>query len=109
MRSSGSSCSASPGPGRAWRCSAPNRSLNLGLAQQGQAADALAHFAEAARLKPDFAEDRFNHGVALAKAGRFAEAAREFQETLRLDPANDRAARQGLPLLPARYKPPREL
>jgi predicted Zn-dependent protease len=50
--------------------------------------DALAHFAEAVRLKPDMLQARLNLGIALLKQGRQAEAIDQFNEVLRRDPGN---------------------
>lgn len=49
-------------------------------------AEALGHFAEAIRLKPDSAEAHNNYGNALVKLGREAEAVVEFETALRIAP-----------------------
>ncbi|HKE11461.1 MAG TPA: tetratricopeptide repeat protein [Myxococcota bacterium] len=47
---------------------------------------AFAHFEEALRLTPAFAEAHVNLGIALANAGRTSEAIAHFEEALRLKP-----------------------
>jgi tetratricopeptide (TPR) repeat protein len=50
--------------------------------------EAIAHYEEALRLAPRYADAHFNLGIALAKIpGRTDEAIAQFQEVLRLDPA----------------------
>ena len=48
--------------------------------------EALAHYHEALRLKPDFAEAYNSLGLVLKEQGRRTEALRNFQEALRLKP-----------------------
>ncbi len=66
----------------------PDLHNNLGRAlnDQGQLAEAAAHYQEALRLKPDFAEAHNNLGTVLQGQGRLAEAAAQYQEALRLKP-----------------------
>ncbi len=66
----------------------PDLHNNLGRAlnDQGQLAEAVAHYQEAIRLKPDFAEAHNNLGTVLQGQGRLAEAAAQYQEALRLKP-----------------------
>ena len=47
---------------------------------------AVAHHAEAVRLKPPQAKYQFNLGIALAKPCRFAEAVTHYTTALRLQP-----------------------
>jgi tetratricopeptide (TPR) repeat protein len=70
---------------------------NLGLAMYGRGLvpEAVSHYREALRLKPDFDAARVNLGNALAHSGREAEAAAEFNEAIRLRPDNT-DARTGL-------------
>ena len=64
-----------------------HNNLGLILVESGARADAMAHFAEAIRLKPDFADAHNNLGNALAKIpGRGAAAIAEFEQALRLEP-----------------------
>jgi Tfp pilus assembly protein PilF len=61
---------------------------NLGnaLAGQGKFAEAMAHYREAARLKPDSAVAYYNLGIACEDQGNFAEALAQYQEAVRLKP-----------------------
>ena len=61
---------------------------NLGtiLASRGKTQEAIAHFAEALRIKPDFAEVHNNLGVALAGQGKTQEAIAHYAEALRTRP-----------------------
>ena len=65
--------------------------LGFELAAQGKDTEAMEHFAAALRAKPDMSEAHLNMGVALAKKQRFAEAIGQFQEVLRIDPADAQA------------------
>ena len=48
--------------------------------------DAIAHFEQALRIKPDFADAQNRLGTVLAQAGKFQEAITHFQQALRLNP-----------------------
>jgi len=52
----------------------------------GRQADAIAHYEEALRLRPDYAEAHSNLGMALASIGRTQEAIAHYKEALRLKP-----------------------
>ncbi len=70
---------------------APGEALlhyNLGMAYGDQAdrTRALAEFAEAVRLRPDYVDAQTSLGLALRAAGRTAEALDHFRETVRLKP-----------------------
>jgi tetratricopeptide (TPR) repeat protein len=52
--------------------------------------DAEAHYREALRLRPDFADAHANLGVLLARQRRLDEAAEHFAAALRLAPRNAR-------------------
>jgi len=56
------------------------------LGQQGRTADAIAHFTEAVRLEPGFAEAHFNLGIAEMTLGNLAEAEDHFALALRVHP-----------------------
>ncbi len=56
------------------------------LVARGEREAALGHFAEAVRLKPDYAEAHYNWGLALALAGRLPEAVSHYEAALRLRP-----------------------
>jgi tetratricopeptide (TPR) repeat protein len=61
---------------------------NLGavLVKQGRADEAIPHFAEALRIRPNFAPAQNNMGMALMWQGKLDEAARYFGEALRNQP-----------------------
>ena len=61
---------------------------NLGglLAGTGRLQEAIPHFVEALRLKPDYPQARVSLGSALASQGRLGEARAQFEEALRLRP-----------------------
>ena len=74
--------------------SAPtHNNLGLALANQGRAAEAIAHYTEALQLRPRYVHAHYNLGVALVKQGRLAEARQHFTEVLRLDPTHAAARR----------------
>jgi tetratricopeptide (TPR) repeat protein len=61
---------------------------NLGtlLRQAGKPEDAIGHFEQALRIKPDFAEAHYNLGVTLARLDRIQEAIKRYEQALRLKP-----------------------
>ncbi len=61
---------------------------NMGvvLAAQGKMDQAMAHYAEALRLKPDLAKTHNNLGLALAAQGKMDQARAQYAEALRLKP-----------------------
>jgi Flp pilus assembly protein TadD len=60
---------------------------NLGMLELNSSLDeAVAHFKEALRLKPDLAEAHTNLGNALQRMGRLKEAVAEYREAVRLKP-----------------------
>ena len=66
----------------------PTLHYNLGaaLASEVKLDEAIRHYQEALRLKPDRAEAHNNLGTAFYQQGRTGEAIRQFQEALRLKP-----------------------
>ena len=60
--------------------------LASALSQAGRKAEALEHYEEAVRLKPDYAMAHCNLGVALRGSGRVSEAIEHYEEALRLKP-----------------------
>jgi tetratricopeptide (TPR) repeat protein len=61
---------------------------NLGsaLMQSGKLDEAIHHYEQALRLKPDYAEAHYALGIALMLAGRVPEAIAYYEQALRLDP-----------------------
>ena len=61
---------------------------NLGslLAKQGKIEEAAAHYNEALRIKPNYAEAHNNLGSLLAKQGKIEEAAAHYTQALRIKP-----------------------
>jgi len=60
--------------------------LAVALSAAGSPQDALTHYREAVRAKPDFVEGRYRLGLALAAGGQFDEAIRELREVVRQKP-----------------------
>jgi tetratricopeptide (TPR) repeat protein len=54
--------------------------------QEGKVSDAIAHYEEALRIKPDLAGVHYNLGNALAQAGRIPEAIEHFRQALLIKP-----------------------
>jgi len=61
---------------------------NLGviLAKAGKTPEAIGHFEEAVRLKPDFTEAQYNMGLAMAQAGKNEEALGHYEQALQSRP-----------------------
>ena len=62
--------------------------LGLALADQGRHEEAVSHFVEAVRIKPEFVEAHNNLGVVLAGQGKHEEAVSHFVEAVRISPYN---------------------
>ena len=60
------------------------------LIQDENPEDALADYAEAIRLKPDYAEAYNNRGILKAKLGRYDDALADYDEAIRLKPDHAR-------------------
>ena len=56
------------------------------MAQTGKIEEAIAHYEQALRIKPDDAEAHYNLGNALAQVGRVPEAIGQYQQALRIKP-----------------------
>jgi tetratricopeptide (TPR) repeat protein len=68
--------------------------INLGVmaGQQGDLDTAERLLREAVRRRPDRADARWNHALALAYQGRYGEAAKQIQAAARLDPYHPQAS-----------------
>jgi tetratricopeptide (TPR) repeat protein len=67
-------------------CWMAHNNLGNALHGQGRLEEAVAHYLEAVRIKPDYAEAYSNLGDALHGLGRLEEAVASFKEALRLSP-----------------------
>jgi tetratricopeptide (TPR) repeat protein len=65
--------------------------LGCVLYKQGKHAEAIPHFAEALRIKPDFLDALANMGLALRKQGKAAEAIGFYKRALRVKPDSAKA------------------
>ena len=63
-----------------------SKPMGIVLFQQGKAAEAIAHYQEALRIRPDYPEAHHDLGVALGSQGRIDDAIREFLWALRGKP-----------------------
>jgi tetratricopeptide (TPR) repeat protein len=61
------------------------------LNRQGKRAEAISHFAEALRIKPDFFDALANMGLAFRQQGKAAEAIGFYQRALRVKPDSAKA------------------
>ena len=60
--------------------------LGNALANDGKISEAIVHYSEALRIKPDFVETHNNLGIALGVQGKSNEAMAHFSEALRINP-----------------------
>jgi len=56
------------------------------LEQAGRIQEAIRHYEQALRIKPDFADAHYNLGNALEKAGPVPEAIQHYKQALRIKP-----------------------
>jgi tetratricopeptide (TPR) repeat protein len=80
-------------------------SLGYVLWKGGKADEAIPHYTESLRLRPDFPEAHNNLGVALAGQGRLSDALPHFSEAIRLKPGYA-AAEKNLAATSARFHAP---
>ena len=85
------------------RCQAGSASLPPGCKLTGRLADAIAHYEEALRLRPDFVDARNNLAVYYATTGRWEAAIGQLEIAARLAPAST-AIRDNLEKLKTRQK-----
>jgi Flp pilus assembly protein TadD len=74
--------------GSAERDAVAHNNLAVALDKLGQSAEALDHFAEAARLKPDYADALHNLGNMLRRQGQLEEAEASYRQALKLQPTS---------------------
>jgi len=72
-------------------CWMAHNNLAMLLAGEGHRDEAIAHYQEAVRLKPDFAEAHSNLGVALVEQGKIEDSIAQFQDALRWKPDDAQA------------------
>ncbi len=78
----------------------PHNNLGVALANQKRFKEAMGHFDEALRIKPDYADVHNNVGAALARAGKVDEAISAYSEALRLKPEDaDANSNMGVALI----------
>ena len=71
------------------------------LYTQGKYEAAAAHFTEALRLNPDYADAHNNLGTILSRQGRYAEAVAHFAEAIRLRPDDPNAYNESAMIMAA--------
>ena len=65
----------------------PRRTTTSGwLWPNGQAREAIEHYQQALRIKPDYAEAHNNLGIALLQEGKIEEAIAQYEQALRINP-----------------------
>ncbi len=60
--------------------------LGVAVAEEGRIEEAIAHYREAIRIKPNYLDAHYNLGVNLMKQGRYEEAMDHYREALRIAP-----------------------
>ncbi len=63
-----------------------HNNLGVAVAEQGKIEEAIAHYREAIRIKPNYLDAHYNLGVNLTKQGRYEEAMDHYREALRISP-----------------------
>jgi tetratricopeptide (TPR) repeat protein len=63
-----------------------HNNLGSALNELGKYDEAIAHYNEALRIRPNFAEPHYNLGTALARQGKLKEAISHYTEALRIEP-----------------------
>jgi tetratricopeptide (TPR) repeat protein len=66
-----------------------HNNLGYALAASGHLDEAITHYNDAIRLKPDFELARVNLAMTLANQGKTEDAMNAFFEVLKLNPDND--------------------
>ncbi len=60
--------------------------LGIALGQAGRVGEAIRHYEQALRIKPDYVEAHYNLGIVLEQAGRVPEAREHYEQALRIKP-----------------------
>jgi len=68
------------------QCADSDFNLGVALERLGRAQEAIGHYEQALRIKPDYAEAHNNLGTALTQQGRLQEAISHCEQALRLKP-----------------------
>jgi Flp pilus assembly protein TadD len=63
-----------------------HNNLGILLADQGKLKEAISHYTEAVRIKPDHAKAHYNLANAMASQGRLEQAIHHYTEALQIDP-----------------------
>jgi Tfp pilus assembly protein PilF len=63
-----------------------HNNLGLDLMNSGRLPEALDHYQQALRIKPDYADAQYNFGVALVQRGRLPEAVGHFEQAVQIQP-----------------------
>jgi tetratricopeptide (TPR) repeat protein len=60
--------------------------LGIAFVQLGKVQEAIAHWEQTLRIKPDYAKAHYRLGVALEQVGRVQEAIGHYEQALRIRP-----------------------
>ena len=69
-----------------------HNNLGSALNELGKYDEAIAHYTEALRIRPNFAEPHYNLGTALVRQGKLKEAISHYTEALRIEPGHAEAS-----------------
>ncbi len=72
-------------------CWMAHNNLGLVLEDQGERAEAISHYQEALRIRPNYEEAHYNLGLSLERQGHIAEAIGQYREALRVRPTFEAA------------------
>ncbi|MGD0651502.1 MAG: tetratricopeptide repeat protein [Verrucomicrobiia bacterium] len=63
-----------------------HHNLGIALGQAGRIQEAIGHWEQALRIKPDYARTHYNLGIALGQVGKLADAIVHYEQALRIKP-----------------------
>ncbi len=69
----------------------PHNNLGVAMFRQGRTEEAIEHYLQALRIKPDYVYAHYNMGNVLAKQGRTEEAIRYYLQALEINPFYEEA------------------